>query len=51
MHCLLWASGIQWLMDYVFGIIEQETSFQSACAACRLEVWAVDIINVEDSVS
>lgn len=26
-NALLWASGIWWLMDYVFGIIEQETSW------------------------
>lgn len=46
MHYLLWASGVQWFIYHVFGIIEQETLLQNACAACRLKV-----INVERCVS
>lgn len=45
MHYLLWAAGIQWFIDHVFGIIEQET-LKTAGAACRLKD-----INVESCVS
>lgn len=42
MHYLLWAAGIQWFVYHVFGIIEQETLLESACAACRLKVITIE---------